>query len=378
MKNFLFIFCFIPLLISAQIQIILHEIPENTPPDSKIYAVGNFNNWQPGDEKYVFQKNKTGIYTIKIQSHLSQIEFKFVRNNSWLTVEGDAEGLDIANRKCDVKDTVVYLKIHTWRDIDGKQIVPEKSSQPNVFIVDSNFFMPQLKRYRRIWIYLPPDYESTEKKFPVLYMHDGQNLFDNATANSGEWQVDETLNALHEEGLEVPIVIGIDNGGTMRINEYSPFTHIDYGGGEGKAYIEFIVLTLKPFIDSIYRTKPERELTSVWGSSLGALISTYAAVQFQEVFSKVGSFSPAYWFSDSIYTYLDTKIIKQQFKIYMLAGGKEGSMVSVIDDAFNMRDALMEKGLKSENIKIEVDPNGEHNELFWRNYFKNAFLWLNE
>ena len=159
--------------------------------------------------------------------------------------------------------------------------------------------MLQLNGQGWIWLYLPPDYATSTKRYPVIYMQDGQNLFDNKTSFSGEWEVDETLNKLHSEGDYGAIVVGIDNGGNKRLDEYSPWKNSSYGGGEGDAYIDFIVQSLKPYIDTNYRTLSAPEYTCIFGSSLGALIATYAAIKYPGIFGKAGAFSPAYWFNIS-------------------------------------------------------------------------------
>lgn len=153
--------------------------------------------------------------------------------------------------------------------------------------------MPQLDRNRKIWLYLPPDYSTSTKNYPVLYMQDGQNLFDNATSFAGEWQVDETLNSLFAGGDYGAIVVGIENGGGERLNEYSPWNNPSYGGGLGDQYVAFLANTLKPYIDANYRTRPEPQFNALIGSSMGALISTYGATEFPNIFRKVGSLSPA-------------------------------------------------------------------------------------
>jgi predicted alpha/beta superfamily hydrolase len=376
MRILLTVIFLLPVTLFCQVTIQIEKIPETTPEATKLFVVGNFNNWQPGDENFKLNYQDNKFYSIYIESDLKELEFKFIRDSSWTSVEGDKNGFDIPNRKCLVKDTVINIVIESWRDIEGNNDRVLSTTSKNVHVVDSSFYIPQLDRNRKISIYLPPGYKNSDNFYPVLYMHDGQNLFDNTTSNFGEWEVDEILNSLNYEEVEVPIVVGIDHGGKKRIDEYSPFINLEYGGGEGEAYVDFIVQTLKPFIDNNYRTKSEREYTSIWGSSLGGLISTFAGVKYQNVFSKVGAFSSSYWFSDSIYSFLSQQKIEQQFKIYMLAGGKESETTEVIDDAYNMRDALTEIGLKGENVKIKVDPNGEHNETFWRNEFKEAFLWL--
>src|SRR5205085_11725242 len=126
---------------------------------------------------------------------------------------------------------IFNLTVLSWEDISGSG--PSSTAAANVQVLNTSFFMPQLNRSRKIWLYLPPDYYTTSKTYPVLYMEDGQNLFDNATSFSGEWQIDETLNTLHSQGNYGAIVVGIDNGGGERLNEYSPWVNATYGGGQG-------------------------------------------------------------------------------------------------------------------------------------------------
>lgn len=133
------------------------------------------------------------------------------------------------------------------------------TSQVNVSIIKKEFVIPNLNSIsHKVWVYLPPNYHTSLKKFPVIYMHDAQNLFDNATSYIHEWEVDETLNKLFKTTGKGFIVIGVENGGTERINEYTPWENEKYGGGKGAIYIDFIVNTLKPYIDANYRTKKER------------------------------------------------------------------------------------------------------------------------
>src|SRR5436309_9793997 len=160
----------------------------------------------------------------------------------------------------------------------------------NVSLIDDQFYIPQLNRMRRIWMYYPESYLESEKKYPVIYMHDGQNLFDQATAFDKEWQVDETLNSLFARC----IIVGIDNS-EHRMKEYNFNDHEEHGPGEGRQYMEFIATTLKPYIDATFRTKPEREHTHIAGSSMGGLISLYGALHFASIFGGAGIFSPSLW-----------------------------------------------------------------------------------
>ncbi|WP_317125186.1 alpha/beta hydrolase [Flavobacterium macacae] len=149
-------------------------------------------------------------------------------------------------------------------------------------------------------------------------MYDAQNLFDAKTSFAGEWNIDETLDSLKTKG----IVIGIEHGKEKRLEELTPFPNEKYGGGKADAYLEFIVKTLKPYVDKNYRTKPSANNTVIFGSSLGGLVSYYAVLKYPEVFGKAGVFSPSFWFSDEIYTMTENSD-KIKAKIYFLYGDSE-------------------------------------------------------
>ncbi len=137
--------------------------------------------------------------------------------------------------------------------------------------------------------------------------------------------MDETLNKLAAQGKNVPIVVGIDNGGGDRIGEYTPWSNPQYGSGNGDKYMEFIVETLKPYIDQHYSTLPDRENTGIMGSSLGGLISQYSSLKYQGTFSKAGLFSPSYWFSDSIWTFTQETGKQYAMRFYQLCGTNESA-----------------------------------------------------
>ncbi len=230
---------------------------------------------------------------------------------------------------------------------------------------------PELDTLKTIRVYLPPSYEHSEKRYPVIYMLDAQNLFDTKTAFAGEWEIDESLDALSGE----VIVVGIDHGGEKRIDELTPFPNEKYGGGNGGAYVNYIIKSLKPYIDKNYRSKPQREHTSVFGSSLGGLISFYAAIKHPETFGKAGVFSPSFWFSDEIYDFAENAEIKEDVKFYFLAGTQEDETL-ILNIKKMIR--LLEDKLSKENIVFKAIKDGEHNEALWREAFPMAFSWLME
>ena len=246
----------------------------------------------------------------------------------------------------------------------------------NVKIISEKFEIPQLKTTRRIWIYLPKDYETSHKRYDVMYLQDAQNLFDDATSYAGEWQVDETLNKIFEKTGKSLIVVGIDNGGEKRIEELSPYKNAKYGGGNGDNYVNFIVENLKPFIDKNYRTKPQRKFTTIGGSSLGSLISVYAAVKYPETFGKVLAFSSAFWFNAKELNefILSSKVNLKHQKYYFIQGKHEDEDME--EQTKSVIENLKSKNVKSKNIFLKIDEDGKHNELYWRREFEAAVLWL--
>ena len=246
----------------------------------------------------------------------------------------------------------------------------QSTRHSNVTVISKPFNIEGLNRERQIRVYVPENYVSSDKKYPVLYMHDGQNLFDDATSYSGEWGVDESLNELSMD----LIVVGIDNGGDKRMNELSPWENKDFGVAEGKEYVEFIVKQLKPFIDNNYRTLSDRNNTAIMGSSMGGLISHYAIYEHPEIFSKAGIFSPSYWYSDSVFSFTENKNGPKDSRLFLLVGEKEGA--DVVSNTQKMYAQIIESGHHNAAIKIVIDPEGEHHESFWRKHFSDSVQWL--
>lgn len=357
----------------AQLTLKVISIPTNTPPGANIHAVGTFNGWNPSDATKILTPLGNGQYSITLTPPVGEVKFKFTRG-SWTTVEGNANGGFLPDRvhNYNGQPTTLDLTILSWEDLGGNN----STAAPNVSIMDNNFYMPQLNRYRRIWLYLPPDYATTSKKYPVLYMHDGQNLFDAATSFSGEWEVDESLNSLHQQGDYGCIVVGIDNGGIDRLNEYSPWVNVQYNaGGQGDEYVDFIINTLKPHIDSTYRTLPSRTTTGTMGSSMGGLISMYAFSERQDVFSRAGIFSPAFWFGGSSpANHVAAHPRQGEARVYFLAGGQEPA--SVAQNMQTVADSMTAAGFLNDEKFFTVVSDGQHSEWFWRREFPDAYKWL--
>jgi predicted alpha/beta superfamily hydrolase len=364
--------------LQAQLTLKITAIPSNTPANSSIHAAGTFNNWNPGDPGSILALNTAGQYTITINPPAGQVKFKFTRG-SWPTVEGNANGGFLPDRVVNYngQPTTLDLTVLSWEDLGngGGGSGGNGTAAANVQIMSQNFSIPQLNRTRRIWLYLPPDYNTTTKRYPVLYMHDGQNLFDDNTSFSGEWGVDETLNDLHAQGDYGCIVVGIDNGGQYRLDEYSPWVNPNYGGGQGDEYIEFIVNTLKPYIDANYRTLSQRNSTGIMGSSMGGLISMYGFSEHQDVFSRVGAFSPAFWFAgDNAADHVAAHPKEGDARVYFLAGGQEPAYVTT--DMNAVATAMTTAGFGNSEKKTKVVSSGTHSEWFWKQEFGEAYQWL--
>ena len=255
------------------------------------------------------------------------------------------------------------------------QEIRQSTASDNVFIVTDTMLIPQLNRTRGIWIYLPPDYDVEDKSYSVLYMHDGQNLFEDTTSFMGEWGVDETLDSLFANGYDVPIVVGINNGGTLRIEELTPWANEKYGGGLGDLYMRFIVETLKSEIDKRYRTKPEAERTAIMGSSIGGLISFYGGLKHNDTFRKIGVFSPSFWYSDSVYAFTKQMQIAEDTRVLLLGSELEDS--TMVPDMQRIADLLSAK-LPADQIRLKGTNYGAHSEWYWKKEFPEAIIWLME
>ena len=248
------------------------------------------------------------------------------------------------------------------------------SKQVSTFTLDA----PQLETQKKIWVYLPKDYQESNKSYPVIYMHDAQNLFDDKTSYVGEWKVDEYLDTIDKNES---IIIGIEHGNEKRIDELTPYPNEKYGGGKGDDYLNFIVNTLKPYIDSNYRTLITKEHTTIWGSSLGGLISFYAVIKYPETFGKAGLFSTAFWINkNEMFEFVKNTEIDHGKKFYFLVGSEEGETLEdaakMVSDQHEMVQLLKDKGFDNNNIIDKVIPNGHHNETLWSTNFPEAYQWL--
>jgi alpha-glucosidase len=246
---------------------------------------------------------------------------------------------------------------------------------PGVHILARRLAMPGLGRERTIRLYLPPSYEaSPDRRYPVIYMHDAQNLFDDATSYAGEWGVDETMDAFaRTRGFEA-IVVGIDHGEGERVHELAPWPNPRYGAAQGAQYMAFVVDVVKPYIDAHYRTRPGRADTVIAGSSMGGLVSHYALLRYPQVFGKAAIFSPSYWFSDEVYAQTRAHPWPADTRVYFYIGGREGD--ESVPDVQRMLPLVAASAQAARELTLHVEPDNRHDERAWRVEFPRAVAWL--
>jgi predicted alpha/beta superfamily hydrolase len=232
----------------------------------------------------------------------------------------------------------------------------------------------ELGNRRDILVYLPSSYDKSDKPYPVLYMHDGQNLFDPATSFAGEWGVDTALARAPRKGRRA-IVVGIPNAGIDRIREYSPFVDARIGGGAGEAYLGWLEGTVKPIVDARYRTIRSPEGTGIGGSSLGGLISLYAFFRSPARYGFAAALSPALWFGDGqIFRFVESAGYVRG-RIYLDVGTREGE--GTLANAQQMRDLLLGLGYqRGRDLMWVEDKGGMHNESAWGRRLRSALPFL--
>ncbi len=369
-------------------------IPDPLPEDAYVSMGCSLNGWNPADTQWYAEKIDDTHYrlekTLDASAAGTVMEYKWTvqmpeQTSMWAQVEGGAQGGDIENRKVTLKAGENTFKdtVAMFRDLGSLSTITGGKMEMHEF----NMTQYEDSRVRKIRVWTPDGYDPADKtkRYPVMYMHDGQNVFDAYTSFAGEWQVDEAIAQMITEGYEGAIVVGVDNG-PDRTNELCPpWPRNDYGAGtipnpSGDKYAAFLVETVKPFVDSHYNTRPERESTGVGGSSMGGLISFYIAVEYPEVFSYALCFSPAFqMFEDETLIQaaqrFNTETPDALPKIYLYSGGKdfEAEFMPYVDFMYG---ALTEHGYPKEKLDTLVDPTQLHTESAWAKYFPGAYRWL--
>jgi len=349
--------------------------------DSEIYVTGSFNGWNP-KQRHVNKTEDTGLGGDVVLEGVKAglLEFKFTRGD-WQSLECTAMGTLVAPRRAIIhQDTVIQVDINGWRDD-----FPASTASPQVHLLDSAFYIRQLGVHRPVWIYLPKDYAYSETRYPVIYMHDGQDLFDESTSQGRigplEWGVDEAID-LHS----VPaIVVAVAHAESKddRQNEYFVSPNTRFPNAQGADYLDFIVKDLKPYIDSHYRTLPDKRHTAMAGSSVGGLLSFYGGLRYPDIFGSLGVFSPSVWLDEGhiqeVIAQLTPSSARAGQRYYFYAGGNEnrvkpdGSTVTMHKDVLQVTDMLKEKS--NPHITISINPEGRHGAWYWHQAFPAFYDW---
>lgn len=241
-------------------------------------------------------------------------------------------------------------------------------SAPNL-IKHGQFASRFLRNRRDLVVYLPPGYrEQPHRQFPVLYLHDGQNLFDGSTSfiPGMDWHVGQTADQWIGEGhVEPLIIVGIYNAGKQRLGEYTPTRAPRLGGGGANRYARFLLEEVSPFVNSLYRVRLGAESTGIGGSSLGGLVSLYLGLRKPQIFGKIAALSPSVWWNERvILKFADATPVQPFPRIWLDIGTREGSRI--VDDVERFRDILIRKGWRPEkNLHYERVEGAEHNEAAW-------------
>jgi predicted alpha/beta superfamily hydrolase len=235
-------------------------------------------------------------------------------------------------------------------------------------VVLSAVHSPQLDNRRDLYVCVPATLAPGDTGYPVIYMQDGQNLFDPARSFAGTWGVDEALAWASRRGLDA-IVVGIPNMGDARIAEYDPFVEA------GERYLDFVTHTVKPLVDGQFPTLPDRTHTGIAGSSMGGLISLYAFFKYPEVFGFVAALSPSLWFTDGALLDLVARAPRVPGRLYLDVGMREGEQTVALGR--RLRDLLLAKGYEpSRDFRWVEDQAGVHHESAWGRRFRQALPFL--
>ncbi|AWA30568.1 carbohydrate esterase [Flavobacterium magnum] len=338
-----------------------------------VYLSGNFNEWHTQDRKFEMDKVGNGLYHFRFPEDFvypNELLYKFTKGD-WSAVEIDQSGNRTENRSCTQTQGLRREHVAKWR----RNWLPFKPNfLPQIQLISEGFDMPQLNRKRRIWALLPHDYDSSGERYPVMYLQDAQNLF-NEQAQYGNWEIDKKLAVMSEYKIGKIIIIAIEHAEQDRIKEYNVGRTV-LGAGEGKKYIRFITDTLKPFVDGKFRTKPEREHTGIGGSSMGGLVSIFSGLMYPEVYGKLMIFSPSLWVVPKM-DFMNMNLDEPgDTKIYLYAGGDESK--TMIGQVKKFKDNMIKNGFVADKMKIRLSINmeGQHNERYWSDEFPKAMEWL--
>ncbi|RME03693.1 MAG: hypothetical protein D6805_05545 [Planctomycetota bacterium] len=361
------------------------EVPFVLPSGVRVYISGDhprLGSWDPGLVNMHRVSPRRFRRTVWLPK--GEVQFKFTLG-SWRHVEKGVHWEELSNRRLKVVGRGSYFfRVARWNySWDLRPVLPTWSGDIEAI---ANVYSPQLRNRRHIWVYLPPGYFThLNRRYPVLYMHDGNNVFDARRAFGGvEWSADETAKRLLEAQKVVGFIIVAVSNTAKRMYEYTPVRDVRYGGGGGEKYAQFLIKTLKPMIDRYYRTRPSREYTAVMGSSLGGLVSLYLVWRHSEVFSQAGVVSPSVWWARRwVVDFVGRYSPRYPVRIWLDMGTQEGGdrdrdgVSDALEDARLLRDVLLKRGMRyGKNFAYFEAVGARHNEYFWAKRLGRIFRFL--
>lgn len=389
-----------------QVRLVVSVVNSDKPAD-EIYVVGTMNDWQPGTTALPHVGNGVYVKTLSLTT-TDPVEYKFTRGKSWTTVEKGTYGDEINNRVVTLSrapgEVVIYNHVSHWADeikYNSTQTLfslPESlealrpSTRTGNIKAIGPLPAPQLGDMRQVLVYLPPGYEESNERYPVLYMLDGQNVFDESTAYIGvEMGLDEAAEKGVPTGeLRPCIIVAIYNSGA-RVSEYTPIAHPRRGGGEADKFLDFVVETVKPYIDKNFRSKPDREYTTFAGASLGGLCTIYAAMRHHDVFQSFGVLAPSLqWSSYQIMPKFRAADLPSDLRFWIEVGEGRDPLISTAETepdgqpkvskytsaCRELGEILKSKGIKADNLHYKEHASEFHDEHEWGERAKHMLNFL--
>lgn len=273
---------------------------------------------------------------------------------------------------------LVYRKINSSIETKKHQARVAKmahTASKNVQILTDTIPIHYLNEQRTLAIYLPEGYALDSSDYSVLYFLDGQSLFDQKIQEGTEWELDEVLDSLGRIFGQQSIIVGLYNS-ENRSQEYKPFPDGRWYGDKsfgGPAHADWIVNTVKPWVDERFRTKKDTRSTIIGGASFGGIMSYYMLMKYPSVFGGAIVFSPSFWLNEDVFTLQENNPHLSQQRIYFNAGELEPSTIA---NMLKMKNILLQSGMPSENIKSDVEAGLGHSHSTWRNGFRKAYPWI--
>jgi predicted alpha/beta superfamily hydrolase len=341
--------------------------------DRPVFVSGNFCDWFPDIDLFRMESAGEGLFVYEFPAGATlpeTLEYKYTRGG-WEHVELSASGEGVPNHRVSSSERLKQDYVPHWRWY-GMPFNPD--FLPKIELLGDSFDAARLGASRRVHVLLPHDYADSGKRYPVLYLHDGQNLFGGG-AGYGSWEVDQRMAVLAGRRHHEVILVSIDHANDERIREFT-FHRTRAGTGRGQYYLDFLRHTVKPLVDARFRTLPDAAHTGVGGSSLGGLISIYAGLMHPDTFGRLMVFSPSLWISPKIYFDAIRFQAPVPMKIYTYGGEQESKYMVPNIERFKEALARQNYGGHSIEMHLSVDPTGLHQEVHWGREFPKAVEWL--